>query len=135
MDTRTAQKLLRLIASGADTYADIQKALPEIDHSDLYFAAFCLPTEDRLLQEINPRSRSRDEEYTFRPDDRFTLTDLGKNLLSEANEKEYLRKLAAKNIALAKKSACYARCSAIAAIIGTIIGIGLAILQIYISLR
>lgn len=135
MDITTKRKLLRLIASGSDTYAAIQKALPEIDHSDLYFATFCLPTEDRLLQEINPKSRSRDEEYTFRPDDRFALTDLARDILSEANEKEYLRKLAAKNIALAKRSACYARCSAIAAIIGTIIGIGLAILQIYISLR
>lgn len=86
MDTRTAQKLLRLIASGADTYADIQKALPEIDHSDLHFATFCLPAEDRLLQEINPRSRSRDEEYTFQPDDRFTLTDKGRDMFEQAEE-------------------------------------------------
>lgn len=135
MDITTKRKLLRLIASGSDTYAAIQKALPEIDHSDIYYLTFCPLEEERLLQEMNPKSRPRDEDYTFQPSDRFILTDLGKNLLREANEKEYLRKLAAKNIALTKQSVRYARCSAIAAIIGTIIGIGLAILQIYISLR
>ena len=86
MDTRTAQKLLRLIASDADTYADIQKSLPELDHSDIYYATFCLPVEDRLLQEVNPRSRSRDEEYTFQPDDRFTLTDKGRDMFEQAEE-------------------------------------------------
>lgn len=63
-----------------------KKSLPELDHSDIYYATFCLPVEDRLLQEINPRSRSRDEEYTFQPDDRFTLTDKGRDMFEQAEE-------------------------------------------------
>lgn len=83
MDITTKRKLLRLIASGSDTYAAIQKALPEIDHSDIYYLTFCPLEEERLLQEMNPKSRPRDEDYTFQPSDRFILTDQARDILSE----------------------------------------------------
>lgn len=123
MNLKTKQKLVSLIASGHNTYADIQKSLPNIDDAVMDYITRSPSEEERLLLQIGPRPVSREESYKYLPDDCFTLTDAGQDVLDQLEKESFRDAQAAETMALNKKIFA-----------ATLIGVAIAAISVLVAL-
>ncbi|MFC2499828.1 MAG: hypothetical protein ACFNUC_03665 [Selenomonas noxia] len=114
MDLQTKEKLVSLVASGINTYADIRRAIPEVTENALYYVTHNHLDEERLLLQITPTRYSPEEEHHFLPDDQFELDDTGKDILYHYQERQKNQRLAW----IAAISGSIAAIASIAALLG-----------------
>ena len=126
-------RLIGLIHSGKNTFADIRRAFPHMDlrilhryiadsWSDdpilddrLHAALHPLPTSDILAFEAAPEDYS--PLYSFRDGDRFQLTPRGDDLWYHIDKEQRLLALTEKSVSIADRAKDYALYSVLATVI------------------
>lgn len=156
LTNKQIDSLVSLIASGKNTYKDIQDAFPWINSPTMCYYLVDAPKSGpdqfasmELIPIDNHQTYFQFKEvpddffylYEFKPTDTFILNITGENRLYELQKEQYIEKLTLQNtqiakesLTVAKESATYAKKAYYAAIIIGIIGILLGIQEKLINL-
>lgn len=123
MDLETSETIVRMVRNGVNSYGDFIAAIPDLDPSEFYGIVRSPCPENNLLAELAPRPHDPAESYRFIPEDRFKLTEHGKNLAYRLAKEDKEDLCIERNFNYQQSARNYAIVSTVAAVISVLLAI------------
>ncbi|WP_294000107.1 hypothetical protein [uncultured Megasphaera sp.] len=109
------ERLVTFIAAGHNSYQAIHETFPNLSDADLKY------DEEKIIRMVD--APEEHVLHSFRPDDQFTLTEAGYDLLYQVQKEQELITIAKQSMLYAKKSYYATTITVVIGIISILIGI------------